>query len=788
MTGSVRVSIVMPLFNDEQFVAAALNSCLAQTLRDIEVICVDDASTDATAEIVESYGLKDARVRLIRQPTNLSAFQARRSGIAAARAPYILFLDGDDELAPSAAQIALAVAQKRDADVVGFGVDIITENSPVPRRFEAALQPRFSELVRPAIVTSLFPAGEVANGHLWRYLFESSLLRNAYEGLPADLPFYRANDLPITFLALTHARKYASTPERLYRYHFRRGTSGHVIDGIDRFQFLMSGIDPITAVRDAVVESATRTAAVEGVLESYESARLHIIGNVLRSWLSDTSGELRADTLRLLREKVGTLAVVQAAATFCEAALPAIAPLTDAPTQLGDVRSVLLMTAHLDTGGLQSVLIDQATRLHRLGYRVTIVVLRDTPRHIDLPAEITVIVIDGTTGSRVGELASICAAHEVDVIIDHHILYNDRWPWFVLAGLACGVPTIGWVHNFALRPIFDGTRRTSFLTEYARLLFKIVTLSPVDVAFWKLQGVPSAVYLANPPSQLMISALEHEPERRIEAPLELAWWGRLDAPTKQVDHLIRVAAQLKARGVDFRLRIIGPDSRNLRASQLQEAAVELGVDDCVEVLGERDGSDLAAELADAHVLVSTSAIEGFQLTILEAQAMGMPVVMYDLPWLTNVRGNDGLIVTPQNDPGAFADALVRLVDAPDQYARHASAGRDFARRAADVDIDDQLIGLLTDKLPGSASPEPSTEDAQLLISWLIRYSERSIRILSRANGMPGSDTQRALRKAKRELQHVTSGPSFRIGRMVTFLPRRVMGLLRSSTHSTRKAS
>jgi len=787
VTGSARVSIVIPLFNDEEYVAAALNSCLAQTLRDVEVICVDDASTDTTAEIVESYQRRDSRIRLIRQPANLSAFQARRAGIAAAEAPYILFLDGDDELVPHAAQTALAVAQKRNADVVGFGVTIVTENSPVPRRFEAALQPVFTELDRPAIIPSLFPAGEVANGHLWRYLFAAPLLRQAYANVPEDLRYYRANDLPVTFLALTHARRYASTADRLYRYHFRRGTSGHAIDGMERFQFLMSGIDPISAVRNAVVEAASHEGSPASTLASYESARLHIIGNVLHGWLSDTSGDLREKSLRLLQEKVGELTVVQAAAMFCEDALSAIAGLTDAPAHLGDVRSVLLMTAHLDTGGLQSVLIDQATRLHKLGYRVTVVVLRDTDRRIELPAGVDVIILGGTTGSRVGDIASICQEREIDVIIDHHILYNDRWPWFVLAGHAVGVPTIGWVHNFALRPIFDGTRRLSFLTEYARLLFRVVTLSPVDVAFWKLQGVPNAVYLANPPSSLMLSALEETVERRVASPLNLAWWGRLDGPTKQVDHLIRIAAQLKARGVDFRLRIIGPDSRNLTASQLQDAAVEAGVADRLELVGERHGSDLSAELADAHVFVSASAIEGFQLTILEAQAMGMPVVMYDLPWLTSVRSNGGVISTPPNDPTAFADALVSLAEDPDAYARYSSAGRDFARRAAGVDVDGQLVGLLTDSLPPSASPEPSITDAQLLMSWLIRYSERSIRILSRG-GASDSGSQRALRRAQRELKHVMSGPSYRIGRIVTFLPRRVMRLLRSSTRATQKAS
>src|SRR5688572_15584834 len=103
MSPSPLISIVIPVFNDEQTVSAALESALRQTLADIEVICVDDASTDGTAAVIERFRARDPRVRLIRQERNLSAFQSRRAGILASEAEYVLFLDGDDELVPDAA-------------------------------------------------------------------------------------------------------------------------------------------------------------------------------------------------------------------------------------------------------------------------------------------------------------------------------------------------------------------------------------------------------------------------------------------------------------------------------------------------------------------------------------------------------------------------------------------------------------------------------------------------------------------------------------------------------------
>lgn len=782
MASHPRVSIVIPLFNDEEFVATALRSCLMQTLRDIEIICVDDASTDTTVMIVEEFQREDARIRLIRQPENRSAFQARRAGIEAASAPYILFLDGDDELAPHAAQTTLRKATAAKADVVGFGVDIVTADSRTPRRFEAALQPKFSELRAPGIIPALFPVGEVANGHLWRYLFDTSLLRKAYEGLHADLTFYRANDLPITLLALAHAKMYVSTAERLYRYHFRRGTSGHAIDGVERFAFLLSGVDPISAISGQIGRIAEQSRDPQSLLRCYESARLHIIATVLRSCIRDTYGPLQRTCLSMLEARVGKLDVVRAAAGFCEEALEALSLATPAPPDHAAPRhSVLLYTAHLDTGGLQSVLLEQAAALTAAGHTVTIAVLRPTRRQLDLPPGVTIEIVKGSTVARIDRWLEICRTHAVDVIIDHHILYNEAWPWYALAALSEGVPTIGWIHNFALRPVFDASQRASFLAMHLRLLWRVVTLSPTDVAFWKLRGVEHVLYLPNPLSPLALEALETQPTRRPpDGTIELVWWGRLDGPTKQVLQLVDTARELKHRHVDFRLKIIGPGSDNLTPDEVRAAAVSQGVNEVIDFVGELDAGRLMKELANAHLLLSTSAIEGAPLTLLEAQALGLPIAMYDLPWLTVAQDNGGMIRTAPGDPAALAEAIADVARDRGRYEKLANGSRDFARAAAAVDVDALIVALIGDDVPEAFSPEPSLEDARLLMDWLVRFAERNARDGAQGSPKELKTVRRDLNRALRRLDDITNGPSYRVGRIITVLPKKLAALARTA--------
>ena len=99
MTSASVVSVVIPAYNRAEAIGTALDAALAQTVTDLEVIVVDDASTDATVEIAQSYA--DPRVRVVRHDTNRGGNAARRTGIAAGTSRFIAFLDSDDSWEPT---------------------------------------------------------------------------------------------------------------------------------------------------------------------------------------------------------------------------------------------------------------------------------------------------------------------------------------------------------------------------------------------------------------------------------------------------------------------------------------------------------------------------------------------------------------------------------------------------------------------------------------------------------------------------------------------------------------
>ena len=95
--GQPTVSVVIPVWNGEKVIETCLNSVTGQSLRDMEIIVVDDVSTDGTARVLRRLAEQDSRIRVIRQQ-NAGVSAARNAGIAACTGEYIRFVDADDTL------------------------------------------------------------------------------------------------------------------------------------------------------------------------------------------------------------------------------------------------------------------------------------------------------------------------------------------------------------------------------------------------------------------------------------------------------------------------------------------------------------------------------------------------------------------------------------------------------------------------------------------------------------------------------------------------------------------
>ena len=115
------ISAIMPIYKTpEPFLRSSIESVLGQTLKDFELILVEDGSPDNCGEICDEYGLRDERVKVIHQK-NSGVSAARNTGLAQVQGKYLTFIDSDDRLVSNAWEIALKKIQKSEADCIVFG-------------------------------------------------------------------------------------------------------------------------------------------------------------------------------------------------------------------------------------------------------------------------------------------------------------------------------------------------------------------------------------------------------------------------------------------------------------------------------------------------------------------------------------------------------------------------------------------------------------------------------------------------------------------------------------------
>ena len=183
------ISIVIPVYNVESYLEECIQSALQQTHRDLQVILVDDGSTDGSGRICDQYAAADDRVVVIHKE-NGGLSDARNVGTAAAEGDFILYLDSDDYLDREAVAILTAAQQESDADIVvgsyyytyedhedlaGNNIDksaIYSRRDAIQRLMEGKIQTfAWGKLLRSEIVKRhSFPVGMLFEDHFWTHL------------------------------------------------------------------------------------------------------------------------------------------------------------------------------------------------------------------------------------------------------------------------------------------------------------------------------------------------------------------------------------------------------------------------------------------------------------------------------------------------------------------------------------------------------------------------------------------------------------------------------------------
>lgn len=210
------VSVIVPVHNADRYLEHSLDSLATQTFTDLEIICVDDGSTDDSRAIIDDFCSRDARIRVIDGPGIGSAGAARNAGLDVAAGQYLSFVDADDFFTPGMYTELVKAARRHEADVVLTKYRIYDERTRDIVPVDWALQLQNLPAGRP------FAAAEAAaqlflavNPAPWNKLFSADLIRTS--GLRFQ-HLRRTNDAFFTYMALAHAQRITTVNRYLITY------------------------------------------------------------------------------------------------------------------------------------------------------------------------------------------------------------------------------------------------------------------------------------------------------------------------------------------------------------------------------------------------------------------------------------------------------------------------------------------------------------------------------------------------------------------------------------------
>lgn len=222
MKSEIKVSVIVPVYNAERYLRICLDSIVAQTLTDIEIICVDDGSTDHSLEILQEYMRNDSRIQVVHQQ-NMYAGAARNAGKKIARGKYLVFWDSDDYFYPEALEKMYHQCELDSADICVCGAnqfleDIQQEVSAVrymnPRRIPEQIP--FNRKTNPDYILNFTTEAP------WNKMF----LRSFIEDIRLDFQAIRnGNDIYFVVNALCMAERITVLEDHLLCYRKNQTSS-----------------------------------------------------------------------------------------------------------------------------------------------------------------------------------------------------------------------------------------------------------------------------------------------------------------------------------------------------------------------------------------------------------------------------------------------------------------------------------------------------------------------------------------------------------------------------------
>ena len=662
-----KVSVLIPVYNTERYLSACLDSVVNQTLLDIEIICVEDGSTDNSKDILKAFAAKDSRFRIVLHEKNEGLLKTRKDAVMIAKGKYIMFLDSDDMLFPDACEKAYSVIESKQTDVVQFGVEVF--NAPEASKVVPFLAVKDIDVLEDTNLLNLWTAGKIRNWTIWNKIYRADLCKKAYQSVD-NVHMVMGEDLYFTVCFRYFARSFSKITDVLYRYRWGNGIWGSnqgQID-LDTFKTLLTENKSL----DAVIRFIQELPDCENYQILVQRIYNKFLSDSVAWWENNLAVNFLSDGFQYLvdiygfKDVLGRLAEInwEIGEKFGES-VSNIAFFHN--VKRGRIITIAAYYPRIANGGAEQVVAMLCNRWAAMkdenGKRLyNVLLVTDDGKLSDeyeLDNKVRRAFIPAIEESKKGNYKNryeawekIIAEYDVDIVVDSAwVSPVTYWDMLAVKGQPSKPAFVIHSHSFCAAPYgWAGNTMEKLLYQYM-LCDGAVVLSECDALFAKAFS-RRASYIPNP--------IAFNPER---CPLSsyrdntIIWVGRISDEKQPLD-VVKMMNLVVKKIPNAKLYIVGKHKEALER-EMKALIDEYGLQNNIEMVGFT--LDVKHYYETASVMVCTSQREGFPLTFGEAMAFGIPVLTYDMPWLTFIQDGRGIITVPQNCYDLLADKVVGLL-------------------------------------------------------------------------------------------------------------------------------
>lgn len=654
---SVKISVIIPNFNCEKYLDKCLASVATQTLKEIEIIVIDDASTDKSLEVIEKFAKEDNRFKVIKYATNKSQSQARKDGVLASKGEYIMFLDSDDYLEKNACEELYDEIKKEAVDIICFNSNVIKSTPLISDQRVASLQRwlnssdtnRYSktDLLEKCFISKTLPFT------LWNKIYNSRLCKDAFNCVK-DGYYPKGQDVYAFFFIATKANSLLKINKTYYNYSFGTGVAGSQTLTVKQFQKICAQGKIVHELNEYFFNNINFQKYINALDDSYTR-------EIASKWLTQVSLVDSAQCFQCLLENFKSEKIVEVLLeknVYAQSSIAKRIEKINTP-QKKNIKNIGIFYHRLTFGGVQKVIREQAKILLDHGFNVYLFIeeINKNEQIFQIDNRAKIVYIEKSVPYN----KSNAIAHNKSFsqkIIDNPIelmIYhagtsgNLLWDLILLKGhniRTCVFHHESFAHYITTMTYYGIGRHDVF-----KLADQVVTLTKTAEIYYKSLGI-NATFIPNITPKIDNNNIALGNTNKILC------IGRLDDSVKQYHESLKILKEIIKENPKVKLHFVGEFKNPSNKTNFINFAKKLGVFN--NVVFEGAHSELEKFYKDATCLLITSLSEGFSLILAEAKSFGLPVILYDLPYLDLVKDNLGVVRVEQGNTKGASEAFKML--------------------------------------------------------------------------------------------------------------------------------